>query len=759
MKRFSIYFLFILSICPVIVFGQQAPSSTGEIYGTVYQQDLEQPVPSAQVRIVETNQRTTTDQNGEFRFRNLPPGKYTLTASASGYNPPAEVVVTVEPRETTQPKIYLEQIAVELREVEVEAERAASPVGKQTLSASEIQRVPGSTGDALRALQVLPSVGVANDFSGALYIRGGSDEDNLYYFDRVPIGYPYHFGGIVSSLSSEVIERIDVYAGGYGAEFGVDSQAVIDIYSRNRNTNGFRAKFNLNLLYSEGLLEGKIGDQGFWYFAGRRSYIDLFLGSLSFDSGSITAFPRFWDYQVKGAYDLNDEHQLSLNIFASGDNFALKLDGEDVDEDIRGNISFGSGFEGAGIHLRSRLTDRLTSFLSLTRSDFQFDVSAGSELSLKIDAPDYILREDLTYTLNPKHRLETGVILGLEPGRATGKFIRPPDEGEVDYDPRFIEKQTFNESVSGKRMEVYLQDRYKVLPFLSVVLGLRVDYFNLVDDFSIQPRGSLLLDIMEGSQLQFSYGNYYQVPGPPRLTQSVGNPDLNTSQASHYVLEFTRQVSKGTEFKFAGYYKDLANLVTTDDEMIYLNQGVGFAQGTEVFLRHRAGDRFLGWGSYTYGLSKRRDRPEEPYRYYSFDQTHVATLAATYQLTPTWEIGLKWQYRTGNPYTPALGVTREIDRRNGEPIYVPIYGDINSERLPPYHRLDVKISKAFRFNSWEMSVFLELLNAYNRRNLLTYSYNDDYDDDNREEIYYDDDDREEIYQFPLIPYLGITTEF
>ena len=747
MKKFSICFVLILFTYPCAVFGQQAPSSTGEIYGTVYQQDLEQPVVTAQVRIVETNQRATTDQNGEFRFSNLPAGTYTLTASASDYRLPEDVVATVEPGETTQLKIYLEQIAVELSEVEVTGERAVPTVGRQSLGGAEIQRVPGSTGDALRALQALPSVGVANDFSGALYIRGGSDEDNLYYFDRVPIGYPYHFGGIVSSLSSEVIERIDVYAGGYGAEFGVDSQAVIDIYSRNKNTDGFRTKLNLNVLYSEGLLEGKISDQGYWYFAGRRSYIDLFLGSLAFDSGAITAFPQFWDYQLKGGYDLNDKHQLSLNIFASGDSFALKLDGEDVDEDVRGNISFGSGFEGAGIHLRSRLTDRLTSFLSLTRSDFRFDVSAGPELSLKVDAPDYVLREDLTYNLNPKHRLETGVILGLEPGRATGKFIRPPDEGEVDYDPRFIEKQEFDESVSGRRMEVYLQDRYKVLPFLSVVLGLRVDYFNLVDDLSIQPRGSLLLDIMEGSQLQFSYGNYYQVPGPPRLTQSVGNPDLNTSQASHYVLEFTRQVSEGTEFKFAGYYKDLANLVTNDDEMIYLNQGVGFAQGTEVFLRHRAGDRFLGWGSYTYGLSKRRDRPEEPYRFYSFDQTHVATLAATYRLTPTWEIGVKWQYRTGNPYTPVIDATQKTDPRNDELIYVPNYAEINSGRLPPYHRLDVKISKAFRFNSWEMSLFLELLNAYNRKNLLDFSYNDDYTE------------KDEIYQFPLIPYLGITTGF
>ena len=315
MKKLSIYFLFILSIYPVTAFGQQPPNGVGEIYGTVFQKDLEQRVASAQIRIAGTNQRTTTDPNGEFRFRDLPAGKYTLTASASDYRLLTDIAVTVEPGETTQLKIYLERVTVLLDEVEVKGERAASPVGRQSLRGSEIQRVPGAVGDALRALQALPSIGVANDFSGALYIRGGSDEDNLYYFDRVPIGYPYHFGGIVSSLSSEVIERIDVYAGGYGAEFGVDSQAVIDIYSRKKNIDGFRAKFNLNVLYSEGLLEGKIGDQGFWYAAGRRSYIDLFLGSLSFDSGAITAFPRFWDYQVKGGYKLSEKHQLSLNLF------------------------------------------------------------------------------------------------------------------------------------------------------------------------------------------------------------------------------------------------------------------------------------------------------------------------------------------------------------------------------------------------------------------------------------------------------------
>ena len=722
-------------------------SQTGAIEGTVYDSGTREPLVGAEVLVVETDTRLKTDENGKFVFNAIPAGTYTLIITVPDTELLQRTSIVVAAGETLKPEISVETEQYRLEEVEVIDERAPKTVSKKSIQSEEITRLPGTGGDALRALPAIPGIGVANDFSGALYIRGGSDEDNLYYFDRVPVGYPYHFGGLVSSLSSEIIDRIDVYAGGYGAEYGVDSQAVIDIYSQDSSPADLRGKFNLNLLYSEGLLQGKIGEKGFWYAAGRRSYIDLFIGSLSFNTGAITAFPRFWDYQLKAGYDLGEKHQFFFNLFASGDRFALKLDGENVDEDFRGNSSFESGFEGGGIHLRSFLTERLTSYLSLTRSKFQFDVNFGPEFELEIDAPSYVLREDLTYELTSKHRLESGLILGLEPGQVNGTFARIPDEGEVDYDIRFEEKVAVDEYVRGQRIEGYLQDRYTMLPFLSVVFGLRFDYFNRTDELSIQPRGSLLVELPNNSELQFAYGIYNQTPIPALLSSSVGNPALKSSRASHYILELKRQLSQATEIKMAAYYKDFAGLVTADEEATYLNQGVGYAQGTEIFLRHQSGDRLFGWISYAYALSRRRDRAGEPYRPYSFDQTHVATFAASYNLTPTWEFGAKWQYRTGNPYTPVEGATIQFDPRNGKPIYVPIYAETNSDRLPPYHRLDLRVSKTFQFGGWKLGAFLELLNAYNRQNLLDFSYNDDYTE------------RDDVNQLPILPYFGITAEF
>lgn len=738
----SLFCLLMLLVVPAVAFAQ-----TGTIEGTVYNNDTKAPLAGAEVQILQTDERQKTDENGKFVFSAVPEGTYALITTVPETELIQRTSVIVVAGENRETEIYVATDPVRLEGVEVIDKRVPKTVTKKSIQADEITRLPGTGGDFLRALPAIPGIGVANDFSGALYIRGGSDEDNLYYFDRVPVGYPYHFGGLVSSLSSEIIDDIDVYAGGYGVEYGVDSQAVIDISSKNNSPKNFGGKFNLNFLFSEGLLQGKIGEKGFWYAAGRRSYIDFFVGSLSFNTGSITAFPRFWDYQLKAGYDLSEKHQLFFNLFASGDRFALKFDGENVDEDFRGNTSFKSGFEGLGIHLRSFLTERLTSFLSLTRSNFLFDLNFGPALSLNIDAPSYTLREDLTYELNPKHRLESGLILGLEPGQVTGTFTRIPDEGEVDYDIRFEEKVPLDEYVRGQRIEGYLQDRYTVFPFLSVVFGLRFDYFNRTDELSIQPRGSLLVELPNRSELQFAYGIYNQTPIPALLSPTIGNPALKSSRASHYILELKRQLSQETEIEMAAYYKDLTGLATVDEEAAYLNQGVGYAQGTEIFLRHQRENRFFGWVSYAYAQSKRRDRAGEPYRPYSFDQTHVATLAASYNLTPTWEFGAKWQYRTGNPYTPVEDARIQFDPRNGEPIYIPIYAETNSDRLPAYHRLDLRVSKIFQFSGWKLGIFLELLNTYNRKNLLDYDYSDDYKT------------RDDFNQLPILPYLGITAEF
>ena len=744
--------LFALFIYSPAAYPQRSIVKGGEIHGTVYGQETGDPLASATVRLVEIEQRTLTDEKGGFRFDNLPPGNYTLAVVVVGYHLLEEGnVATVKADEITEVKIYLVPVSVTLDEVEVKSRSIPAAAGKQTLGVMEIKRIPGSAGDALRALQALPGIGVANDFDGQLYIRGGSPDDNRFYLDRAPLFYPYHFGGLVSTINSEVLNRIDIYAGGFGAEFGADAQAVIDIYSRRGREDRVGGKFNLNLLYSEGLLEGPIGSRGAWYLAGRRSYIDLF----PIEVARITAFPRFWDYQAKVSYDLSDKHQFNVKAFAADDVMGFKLGLADVEYDptLSGRLDLEGHFDVQAGDLRSTLTDRLTSHLSISRARYFQAFSFGRGLFLRLEPVQHELREDLAYRLNPKHRLESGLLLSTTQWNGSAFFPRRPDEG----DPKGSESQyfTFEEKIAAdfeqrfNFIEGYLQNRYDPLAFLSVTLGLRLDYFNLTDRVSVGPRGSLRFKMPGGLELRFAYGRYEISPYPWQIAPGYGNPDLKENTAVHYILELEREINPQTRFKVAGYQKNFRNLITRDQSVGYLNQGRGFARGVELSLKHRAGDRFFSWANYAYSVSKREDRPGEPERLYSFDQTHVATLIASCLLTSTWEIGAKWQYRTGNPYTPVIGAEIVTHPLTGLPHYVPIYdeSETNSERVPPFHRLDLRISKSFIYQRWRWGIFLELLNAYNRKNVLDVDYNRNYTQERN------------VYQLPLIPYLGLTVAF
>ena len=408
----------------------------------------------------------------------------------------------------------------------------------------------------------------------------------------------------MSTVNSEVLNRIDVYAGGFGAEYGADAQAVIDIYSRRGRDDRVGGKFNPNLLYSEGLLEGPIGSRGSWYLAGRRSYIDLF----PIDVARITAFPRFWDYQAKVSYDLSENHQFSVKAFAADDIMGFRLGLADVEYDptLAGSLDLEGRFDVQAANLRSTLTDRLTSHLSISRASYFQSFSFGQGLFLRAEPVQYELREDLAYRLNPKHRLESGLLISTTRWNVSSFFPRIPDEG----DPAASESQyfTFEEKVAidfDRRfnfVEGYLQNRYDPLAFLSVTLGLRLDYFNITDRVSIGPRGSLGFKMPGGSELRFAYGRYETSPYFWQVAPGYGNPDLKENTAVHYVLELERKISPQTRFKVAGYQKDFSDLITRDQTVGYLEsrardlraalnclstiaQGNGFSAGRTIPTR------------------------------------------------------------------------------------------------------------------------------------------------------------------------------
>ena len=155
-------------------------------------------------------------------------------------------------------------------------------------------------------------------------------------------------------------------------------------------------------------------------------------------------------------------------------------------------------------------------------------------------------------------------------------------------------------------------------------------------------------------------------------------------------------------------------------------------------------DSVDAWVAYTLSRSRRVDRPGEPERFFSFDQTHVLSLVAGVQLGAGWRFGTRLRYATGNPFTPLepayfdAGADVWIPRAAAAPL---------SARAGAFFQLDLRIDKTFLFDDWRLDLYLEVNNASNRANIEAIQYADDYRS------------RDDITSLPLTPSLGIRGSF
>ncbi|MCA9564619.1 MAG: TonB-dependent receptor, partial [Myxococcales bacterium] len=232
-----------------------------------------------------------------------------------------------------------------------------------------------------------------------------------------------------------------------------------------------------------------------------------------------------------------------------------------------------------------------------------------------------------------------------------------------------------------------------------------------------------------------------------------GNPDLRLEEAVHYVVGAEWDLTEYLNLDLQLFYKDLNDVVTRSDDTVdrngstvpevYNNDGEGRAYGAEILFRHQLANNFFGWVSYTLSRSERIDEEGGDYRPFSYDQTHILSLIASYELPANWTVGARFRYVTGNPRTPILGSTYDADND----VYVRIPGATESARNAPFHQLDIRVDKRFVFDRWLMEIYLDIQNVYNRMNPEGIDYNFDFSESVT------------LTGLPIIPSLGIRGEF
>ena len=219
-------------------------------------------------------------------------------------------------------------------------------------------------------------------------------------------------------------------------------------------------------------------------------------------------------------------------------------------------------------------------------------------------------------------------------------------------------------------------------------------------------------------------------------------------------LRLKQALPLAASLDFEVFTKTLDRLVVYDPVKTYSNAGIGRIPGIEVMLRREFMDGFFGWLAYTLMRSERKDGPDQPWRLFDYDQTHILTLVAGYHLATGpvqprlgigdgWDFGLRFQLVSGNPTTPIIGSIYDADNDT----YLRVAGPVNSQRLPLYHRLDLRVDYTWAWTRFAFSLYLDLQNVYNYQSIEGIEYNYDYS--------------QSAYRrgLPIIPGLGLKGSF
>jgi len=662
---------------------------------------------------------------------------------------PVPVVAPVAEPEPTPP------VQEDSLDIDVEGQRPPREPTRVVLEAQEIAKIPGTNGDALRGVLNMPGIAQPSAFEGVLVVRGSSPNDSLVFVDSMNVPIVYHFGGLSSVIPSEMLERIDFYPGNFGTQYGRASGGIIDVGVRSPKKQGYGGLLQFDLIDGRLLAEGALSDDTRILLAGRRSWVDAWLGpALESAGSSVRTAPVYYDYQAMIEHDVSPDTTLRLFGYGSDDRLALLVESPDPgDPASGGDISLHTAFWRVQGRVDTRLSPktRWTTSLSVGR-DFQ-DFNQGN---LKFDFGIYVLdaRTDLRAQILPELTLVTG--LDIQTGSFDVSTRLPPldfEDNNENSGPLFgrppAELATTGELF---RPSGYVQAEVTPFDGLKLMPGVRVDYIHDAKEWTADPRLGFRWDLYPSAlrtTLKGGVGVFHKAPEPYETIEPFGSPDVDSERAIHYSLGVEQEITGPLEVSVEGFYKDLDRLaISVPDSSLesgtrYENSGVGRTYGAEFLLRYKSDGRFFGWLAYTLSRSERRDSPEQSYELFDYDQTHILTALGSYELGRGWRLGARFRYITGSPYTPYIGGVVDYDAGAYAPIEALAQ---NSSRLPARHQLDLRVDKTWTFADWRLSTYLDVQNVYNRENTEDIGYN------------YDFSQSKPVAGLPILPILGIRGE-
>ncbi|MBK6765344.1 MAG: TonB-dependent receptor [bacterium] len=743
-----------------------AEQLTGTISGIVVDTETQEPVIGAALMIKGTQLGAAADLEGRFTISNVPAGIHALSVSAIGYAPIVYTDVNIRPARATTLTLKLAVLAIENAEVTIRPRYfttpADAPANTTVLAYEEIRRAPGTVGDVSRVLMSLPSVSKVNDTRNNLIVRGGSPMENGYSIDGIEVPNINHFplqgaaSGALGMIQVDLLEDATFQAGGFGVEHGERLSSVMELALRAGDRERVNGQFNLNLLGVGGVLDGPLANKrGSFLVAANRSYFDFVVDAFNVEASAV---PWYSDLLGKVVYDLSPRNQLTMLDLAGRDHSHIaRTRAQENDENVYGTADWTVNTLGANWrHLWGPRGYSNTS-VAHTYTNWQSKWSEVSEAPLSATAAT-----EHTLTLRSDHRFRVSKRMNVSCGSRASAVPFDYDRvyfATTDLFGNAVPELRVRKAETAMNLGGYLSAGLLLTPRLTFTPGARVDHQSYTGQTTFAPRAQVTYDASDATTLSASCGLYQQALPYVLLSQNEQFKELSNPFAVHYVLGASHLVNDETRLTIEAYHKhyehlsldpaqaEFSVLDQTNDQdgftahELLLDNGHAFSTGIELMIQKKLVERLYGSVSGSYSRARYRDY-SGVWRDRIYDNRYLATLIGGYKPDQNWDLSLRWIFAGGAPYTPLdLAASTAANRA------VYDYHDVNSERLPAYHTLDIRADRRFTFGSANGVVFLAIQNLYARENISSYYWNQN---KNEPATY---------KQWGLLPLMGIEIEF
>ena len=766
-----------------------------KVYGTVSNVLNNEPIPFANVILEGKNFGATTDIDGNFELNDVEPGTYNFRCSYIGFELSSKSEIRVSPNKNLRLNFQLSENTQLIDEVQITAntfnKTEESPTSLRTINASEIYRSPGGDRDISKVIANLPGVSTAPSFRNDIIIRGGAPSENRFYLDGVEIPNINHFatqgssGGPVGIINVNLIREVDFYSGAFPANRGNVLSSVMELKQIEGSDESLSGAFSVGSSDAGLSINTPLGEKSSMLISVRRSYLQFLFQALQ-----LPFLPTYNDLQFKFTHKPNKKNQFNIIALAALDEFSLNTSVNDnIDDSLtlarnnyildnlpvneQWNYTVGGTwkhfFEQSNLFVvasRSHLNNSATKYFK------NIEIEENKLLDYQSEEIENKTRAEYNFR---KESIKYNVGVGLDHVTYINETFNklPFFTKNVSSEFSFIKYSAF-----AQLSKTYLNGK------LVGSLGARVDNNSFTKSESapnFSPRASASYKLGKKSSLNANVGRFFQLPSYTVLgyTDSLGqflNQDVDYIQCDHAVFGYEYNPSDYSKITLEGFYKQydnypfsvndsvsLANLggdfgVIGNEDVSSISQGKSY--GLEFLAQQKLSKSIYGILSVTYYKSLFEDKNQELVPS-SWDNRYILNLAAGKKFKGNIELGMKFRYSGGAPYTPFDLATSSVQNWEISQQGYLDYNNVNSLRLGDIHTLDVRVDKKWYFKSWSLNAYIDIQNIYNNKVKLRSDVSNNPDVG---ELVYESQEGQNLYEIPnesgtLLPSIGLLIEF